>query len=146
MLYDFEELDIPTRLCGNCTKCCDGYLHGEAYGKKFFKGTPCHFVSEKGCSIYKDRPFSPCQTYSCVWLHDKYLPEWLKPSLSNVIVSKRNEKDFDFIEVIEAGKIIESNILIWLIDYSLEYKINLKIQVDSGWHWYGTKEFKGVRP
>ena len=145
MLYDFNELEI-NRSCSGCTKCCSGILSGEAFGKKFHRGRPCHFVGKDGCTIYEDRPHSPCATYKCRWLTDKTLPEWLKPSVSNVIIEKRAKTDEEgkqhlFLRVTEVGQKIDSSILNWLIQYSMKENINIQVQVDNFFYYYGSEDF-----
>ena len=130
-----------TRSCDGCTKCCDGWLHGEAYGHKFYPGRKCHFVTCNGCSIYEKRPEIPCRTFRCVWLDDQNVPEWMKPSLSNVLITQRTIKNIKYLEVFETGQKIDSSALSWLIQYCLSKKINVKYQVDGGWNWVGSSEF-----
>lgn len=73
------------RECGKCTACCDGHLAGEAYGHQFYPGTPCHFLIEKKCSIYENRP-SVCQKYFCAWTQGLF-PEWMSPIKVGFIIS-----------------------------------------------------------
>ena len=57
------------RECGTCTKCCEGWLTGEALGHNFYPGKPCHFLAvNKGCTVYAKRPKDPCSSYKCAWL------------------------------------------------------------------------------
>ena len=145
MMYDIDELDPVVRNCDGCTKCCEGYLYGQSYGKQFMHGRPCHFaLLGKGCSIYEDRPHSPCQTFKCVWVIDtkRDFPEWMKPSLSNVIIVPRHINDILYIDVVEAGAKIDSTVLNWLFLYTLEKKVNMRVQIAGGHHNYGTKEFQ----
>ncbi len=45
---------LKQRSCSDCTKCCEGSLSGEVFGKTFYSGKPCHFVKlNEGCSVYK---------------------------------------------------------------------------------------------
>ena len=146
-MYDINDLDKVDRSCDGCTKCCEGYLSGQAYDKQFMHGRPCHFVLlGKGCSIYEDRPHSPCQTFKCAWVIDNHreFPEWMKPSLSNIIIVPRHIDDILYMDVIEAGSKIDSSILNWLFLYSLEKKINMRVQIGGGHHNYGSKEFQSV--
>lgn len=144
MMYEIKDLDKAVRSCDGCTKCCEGHLSGKSYGIKFLHGNPCHFVSlGKGCSIYEDRPYKPCQTFKCAWLMDetREFPEWMKPSLSNVIIVPRHIDDILYMDVVEAGCKIDSSILNWLFMYTINKKHNLRVQVGSGYHNYGSKEF-----
>jgi hypothetical protein len=131
-----------TRSCGDCTKCCEGYLTGEANGKTFFPGKPCHFVTiGKGCTIYKDRPKDPCVNFKCSWLVDESLPEWFKPSESGIIITVKKINGISYVEVIEAGQTLQANMLSWLIMYALNNNLNLFWTIQGGAHWIGNADF-----
>lgn len=131
-----------SRQCGDCTKCCEGFLSGEAKGKTFYPGKPCHFVTiGKGCSIYKDRPQDPCVSYRCAWLTDENLPEWFKPNEINAITDVRKIKDIPYINVVEAGETLRANVLSWLIQYAMNNGLNLRWMVLGGAYWIGNKDF-----
>ena len=100
-----------TRECGECTKCCEGYLHGETdlvmkNGKTFkLGGAPCPIVQlGKGCGDYENRPETPCRGFRCEWLRqpDVY-PDEMRPDRIHAI-------------------------------FSLQ-------EVDGKMHWFGNKEF-----
>ena len=80
-------LPIYSRTCGDCTKCCEGWLEGVVHGYKMYRGCSCHFL-EKSCSAYESRPENPCKSYNCAWLLEDKFPSWMKPSLSGVIITK----------------------------------------------------------
>lgn len=133
-----------TRECGSCTKCCEGYLMGEAHGKPFYQGRPCHFVAiGKGCSIYIDRPKEPCVSYKCEWLQNEDIPVWFKPNEINTIITKRKIKDtkIEYWEILEAGDTLQSNVLSWLIVHALNNNINIRWTANGGPHWVGSDEF-----
>lgn len=132
------------RACGECTECCQGWLWGDAHGKPFFAGRPCHFVSHQGCSIYNDRPHSPCKTFVCSWLGDEknVFPEWMRPDKSGVLMQPNTTKNgFSYISVYECGRKIDSSVLNWLILYTLGGGQNISVQVGGGWSHYGTQDF-----
>lgn len=130
------------RKCGNCTKCCEGYLNGKVKDKSFYEGKPCHFVAiGKGCSIYKDRPLDPCITYRCAWLTDENLPEWFKPNAINAIVDFRKIKHIKYINVVEAGETLKVEVLSWLILYALNNGLNLHWTINGGPNYLGSQEF-----
>lgn len=132
----------PNRRCDGCTACCDGWLHGTAHGKPFFPGRRCHFVGERGCSIYNDRPEFPCKVHRCPWLADDVFPEWLKPSVSGTLLNYAEWGDGQvYIEAYETGKVIDPVVLNWLIQYSLNNGVNLAVQVNRGWYYYGSFDF-----
>lgn len=136
------------RICGECQKCCDGTLKAEVLGHKIWPGRSCHFLSSKGCTIYKDRPHDPCRVYKCVWLGDdnfpievSSIPLWMRPDLSKVIMSWEVKGDYYYIEALEAGENMNSEILNWLIQYVINNNLNLYYQVEGGWNAVGSKEF-----
>lgn len=133
-----------SRQCGDCTKCCEGYLTGAAYNKAFFPGRPCHFVTiGKGCTIYARRPKDPCVSYTCQWIANSDIPEWMKPDEINAIFTKRKfeDSDIEFIDLVEAGETLRAGVLSWFIMYAMEKGLNARWQVDGGQHWIGSKEF-----
>lgn len=133
-------LNQEKRSCGECAKCCEGWLWGESHGYHFYSGMKCHFL-EKTCTIYDDRPEDPCKSYQCLWLVDKNIPAWLKPSLSNVILTRRKLNDVFFVDVVEAGQKIDSSVLNWLMLWAINNNINMRYFVGGGPNKIGSKEF-----
>lgn len=130
------------RECGTCTKCCEGWLTGEALGYKFYQGKPCHFVAiGKGCAVYAKRPKDPCVSYKCAWLTNDAIPEWMKPSEINTIIDERIEEGIKYLSVNEAGSKLDSAVLTWIIEYALANQLNLLWTVNGGEHWIGSPEF-----
>ena len=125
----------PQRTCDGCTKCCQGYLWGEAHGHSFQSGKPCFFVGEKGCSIYEDRPDSPCKSFKCEWLASDYLPMWMRPDLSKVIATRRQYDDGEWLELTESGQKMDSAVLSWVLIWAANNKKNVRYQIDGGWNW-----------
>jgi hypothetical protein len=131
-----------TRSCGTCTKCCEGWLSGDAYSHPFYPGRPCHFLAiGKGCSIYKTRPEEPCKTYQCSWIKDMNIPEWMKPEDISAIVDEREINGIPYFNIVEAGKILDVKALTWLIDYCSENNKNLCYRVEVIEHYLGSPEF-----
>jgi hypothetical protein len=133
-------LSKPQRTCDGCTKCCQGHLQGTAHGHSFQAGKPCFFVSDKGCSIYAERPERPCKSFKCEWLNSDYLPMWFRPDLSKVIVTDRMFDDGKWIQVCEAGQKIDSSVLSWILLWAVNNKRNIRYQVDGGWNWIKNAE------
>jgi hypothetical protein len=132
------------RSCGDCTKCCEGWLSGVAHGKAFYPGKPCQFKGKTGCTIYKDRPHDPCVTYSCAWLRDKYfeLPDWIKPSECDAIIDILEwSPGKHYISVVEAGKKLDASVLWWATTYSQQNNMELAVQISGGWNYLGCSEF-----
>ena len=131
---------MKERNCGTCAKCCEGWLHGEAYGHAFFKGRPCFFLN-KTCSIYDNRPADPCRSYKCAWLAEDIFPFWMKPDLVNAIITHRKVGDIEFYSVTEAGSILDSKTLSWLVQWALNNNKNLLYFIDGGENKIGSQEF-----
>ena len=133
---------MAKRECGTCTKCCEGWLVGEALGHTFYQGKPCHFISiGTGCTTYSTRPTHPCVSYKCEWLSNLDIPEWMKPNQVDAILSKRNEDGIPYISLSEAGSVVSSRVLSWLLTYCLANSINVYWEVESGSNWLGSSEF-----
>ena len=128
------------RTCDGCSECCKGWLHGSAMGHNFYPGKPCYFL-QKTCSIYENRPIDPCKTYKCHWLDSDDLPMWMRPDLSNALVTKRIHENIEYFEIIECGQKMDSSVLSWLIVWALNNVKNLKYQIDGGFTKIGTEEF-----
>jgi hypothetical protein len=128
------------RTCGTCAKCCEGWLSGEAYGHKFFRGRPCFFLN-KTCSIYDTRPESPCRTYKCAWLDELQFPEWMKPDLVNVIINRAIYKDIKYYVLVESGSLLDVKVLSWMIQWALNNNQNLMYYIDGGVNRIGSTEF-----
>jgi hypothetical protein len=130
------------RECGNCTKCCEGWLSGQALGHKFYGGRPCHFISTgKGCTVYAQRPKDPCMVFKCEWLNNSNIPEWFKPNEINAIVKISQVNGIEYLSVIEAGIFLQSKVLSWLIQYALTNELNFAWQVEGEFNWLGSEEF-----
>jgi hypothetical protein len=133
---------MDKRKCGSCTKCCEGYLTGQALGHSFFSGKPCHFVAiGTGCTVYSKRPQNPCIDYKCDWLTNLDIPEWLKPEISNVIIDTRIHKGHTYINLREAGNVVSSRVLNWFIQYVLKNQLNAVWQIEGGNYWMGNPDF-----
>lgn len=107
------------RLCGECTKCCDGWLYNEVYGNIVDVGNPCPFIDiHKGCSIYENRP-DGCKKFNCSWLLDKDIPENFKPSVTGVIIVK-NDKGY---YLVSAPNQPNKEMIDWFKNRSIPFKI-----------------------
>ena len=84
---DVVETTGPDRRCGPCTACCQGWAEGEIRGHRMFPGRPCHFLGSDGCTIYDERPQSPCRNFVCGWLQaGSPFPDAFRPDRTGVIV------------------------------------------------------------
>jgi hypothetical protein len=132
---------LPEHSCGECTACCDGWLHGSAHGIQFYRGRKCSFVSDVGCSIYDERPDNPCKSFACDWLLNKMMPLWMRPDKSKVILVNREINNIKYIEMMEAGQKVDSSILSWVLQTYLHNNVNILYQVDGGINYLGSQEF-----
>lgn len=99
---------MAQRECGTCTKCCEGWLSGEIHGAPLCKGSPCKFIENSKCGIYENRPESPCRTFNCEWVKSEDFPEYMKPDVCNVIISKKSIGSFSRYEFVKSGQADES--------------------------------------
>lgn len=130
------------RECGDCTKCCEGNLTFKIKDINVYKGKPCPFVDiHKGCSIYEDRPEKPCKAYKCAWLSEPTIPLWMKPNKINAIIDIRTVNGIKFLNLIEAGETLRSDVLTHCFLYAKANKLNFAWQVKGGQNWYGSPEF-----
>lgn len=108
-----------TRSCGECTKCCDGWLAGRVLGENMYPGKPCRFVASGiKCSIYQNRPEDPCKTYYCEWLINDEIPEWMKPSEINIIIDSSTDAEGNkFYYLTDADYSVDENTLKNVIDF-----------------------------
>jgi hypothetical protein len=149
-MEDYKDYNPPDRSCDGCTACCEGWLSAEALGKSFFPGQPCHWKGTKGCTVYEARP-SVCSNFKCAWITNHFLPEWFKPTESNVIAVWRRWKEEDactpenrggvYLCVTECGEPISSNAMTWINNYVTAKALNVRYQHKGRWHWLGDEEF-----
>lgn len=135
---------VMEKSCSGCTACCSGTLSGEAHGRHFWKGRPCHYVTTSGCSIYEQRPENPCKTFECGYLKFDWMPHWMRPDQSGVIfVLRETQKSKTlYIEVSEyIGKMKPEVMSFIFISYVSGAFQNITYQVDGGWNRVGSKEF-----
>ena len=101
------------RTCEGCTKCCDGWLIGEAYGHKFFEGKPCFWKGKKGCNIYDIRPYNPCVSFKCFWKYSDLVPKHFKPNNIGVIMVERFIEDIPYLNIHFGGQFVNNEVLDW---------------------------------
>ena len=115
------------RQCGECTACCV-HLSKVIFDEFFDLGVPCKYLDKK-CTIYESRPIDPCRMFNCSWLHSPHMiPDWMKPSLSNVMLV--NRPGYLAAIVCDISKEYEPAIQ-WLIDFHKDTKCNISITVEK---------------
>lgn len=130
------------RECGECTKCCEGWLTTTVKTKNIYPGNPCKFVAiGKGCTIYSERPRDPCITYKCAWLTEEDIPEWMKPDKINAIIDYRYVNNIKYLCVNEAGEVLRSDVLTQLFLYAINNNLNFLWKVKSGINYIGSAQF-----
>ena len=138
-----------SRQCGECTKCCEGYLHGESDlimrdGKTFkLGGKPCPILQiGKGCGEYENRPQNPCAGFECEWLRqpDVY-PEEMRPDRIGAIFSLKYVEGVQYLRITEAGNRLDAEVLSHAIKITLINRYNLYWEIDGKMHWFGNKDF-----
>jgi hypothetical protein len=139
---------VPERACGDCARCCEGWLSGNVYGHSFEPGRPCFFL-EKTCSIYAERPLDPCKTYRCAWLSEEVFPMWMKPSLSNLLISNRTDEasSASYYIVDVTGEQHDPRALAWLERWAAETGSNVEYRLGGEIRRSGSPAFTaGARP
>lgn len=134
----------PEKSCNGCTACCSGALHGNAHGHHFWKGRPCHFVDTQGCTIYEQRPEVPCKSYLCGYLKFDWMPHWMRPDVSGVIVSSREtpKLKIPYLEVIEYRGKMQAEVLSFMfMSYVNKRFSSFTYQIDGGWNRVGEAAF-----
>lgn len=69
------------------------------------------------------------------------IPEWLKPSVSKVIMSWKRYSKGEYLEVKECGEKMDSTVLNWIYIYAGQNNFNLAIEVAGSWYFRGPQEF-----
>ena len=117
--------------CGDCSLCCEGWLIGNAYGNPFHINRPCVFLCNKTCVIYENRP-PVCIKYHCGWLQGLF-PDWMKPTLSKVIVSiERDTDDNKYLKVIPTEQHIDPEVFEFLDSWTKENNTYYIIGIING--------------
>lgn len=110
----------PSRQCGECTACCDGWVAGTIEGHEMHPGTPCHFRGEHCCSIYERRPKHPCRDFMCAWLlPDSPFPEHFRPDQLGVLIIQMKWRGRDAYVLRSAGRDPDDALIAWMQEMSL---------------------------
>lgn len=115
------QIKNASRPCDGCTKCCEGWLSGKAYGHDF-TSNPCRFLN-KGCSIYPVRP-DVCKGFECEWKYDKSIPLLLKPDIVNAIILKRFVDVHEYYFVVSTSELIDKRVVDWAENFSQASNLN----------------------
>lgn len=130
------------RQCGDCTACCDGWLHATIYGHEMKPGTPCHFVREGRCSIYDQRPVTPCRQFLCGWIRpNSPFPEIFKPTRSGVILLPITWRGQIAYRLVSAGRDPDGAMLEWMMRFSQQTGIPYFYEEKGETLGYGSRAF-----
>ena len=104
-----------TRECGTCTACCEGWAAGTIRGHDMHPGLHCHFLIDKKCTIYDERPVSPCRNFICGWLaNDSPFPEEFRPDKIGVIIIRIRWKNQPAHVLLSAGRDPDGALIAWM--------------------------------
>jgi hypothetical protein len=110
-------ITTKSKPCGECHRCCEGYVWGEAYGHQFRLGRPCGLLSQGRCLVYPNHPQDPCKTFECGWKSQAAWPPDLRPDLSNIIFLRRNLEEYQYWYGVRCKTYPSDSTLLWLRDY-----------------------------
>lgn len=132
-----------TRSCGTCTACCGGWLTCTVRGQDIKPGAPCRFLGADGCTIYEERPASPCRSFFCAWrLEGNPFPESFRPDRVGVIIVPRQWRDRQGYELISAGRDPDENLLNWMREFSTASGSPFLYSIDGYYRAFGVPEFQ----
>lgn len=136
-------LKLQNRDCAGCTRCCEGWLWGEAYGTQFAIGRPCYFLRQNTCSIYPVRPTSPCKTFLCGWKADPRIPEWMWPHNSGLIVLPKilRPQNLAYLLIVRAGREITEPVLAWAEQHGAQHE-PVVVNSQTGVRVFGSEQFR----
>jgi SEC-C motif len=110
----------PQRECGECTACCEGWMAATIFGHTMKPGLPCHFLKNGGCSIYQQRPDSPCRNFVCGWrAAESPFPDAFRPTLAKVIVVRILWRERPAFLLCCAGREPDESLLDWMRQFSM---------------------------
>jgi hypothetical protein len=109
----------PSRSCGTCTACCDGWMVGTVFGHEMKPGQPCFFRGDRCCTIYERRPEAPCRTFICGWLQpESPFPEAFRPDRLGVLMVPIRWRGQTAYILRSAGRDPDEALLDWMRTFS----------------------------
>jgi hypothetical protein len=135
------------RQCGECTKCCEGWLKGDVKEHSMYPGKPCFFLQigigePTGCSDYENRPDNPCKSYNCLWILDQDIPDEFKPEKTGVILDIVDINGFNVLRIVPAPDDPSLEMLLWILQYSyLHGGLNMVWSFKDNDNIFGSTEF-----
>ena len=108
------------RQCGTCTACCEGWAAGTIRGHEMHAGLHCHFLVDKKCTIYSERPVSPCRNFVCGWLaDDSPFPDEFRPDKINVIIIRIRWRNEPAYLLLSAGRDPDAALIAWMEKFAM---------------------------
>ena len=84
-----------TKKCGSCNQCCISLTINEPGLQKEADIACANLSSDKGCSIYADRP-QVCRGFQCGWITLPKLPNSFRPDKCGFMIDSGPTSPFDF--------------------------------------------------
>lgn len=130
------------RQCGDCTKCCEGWLLADIAGEKLEPGKACSNVEVGvGCKVYKNRPAAICEDFSCYWKANEEVPEEFKPSVVNAIMHIQYIDEIPYLHITPASEDPSAMLVSWLVSHAMAKQINIHWTVGGKAFWVGHPDF-----
>lgn len=131
------------RQCGSCTKCCDGWVEGEIRGHRMQAGQACHFLDGGVCTIYAQRPESPCRSFVCSWLQPgSALPDDFRPDRIGVIAVSTRWRQAPALILVSAGNDPDEATLDWMRQHAQHTRTPFFYAQKGERFGYGPPEFQ----
>ena len=124
--------------CGECQKCCEGWVAGTAFGIPFYPHKPCAFLQGK-CLVYNFRP-DVCKKFFCAYSQGLF-PDWMRPDKTNVLISVQDWSKGQYLKVIACDKPIPENVKIEITKFAQEQKCPYMVHENGETRIYGPPEF-----
>jgi hypothetical protein len=133
----------PKRECGTCTACCEGWAAGTIRGYDMRPGTHCHFLLDKKCTIYDERPQSPCRNFVCGWLAEESpFPEAFRPDKLGVIIIRIRWRNQPAYLLLSAGRDPDAALIAWMEEFAVRTGRPFFYSVNGEKIGFGPPEFQ----
>ena len=133
----------PTRECGTCTACCEGWAAGTIRGHEMRPGRHCHFLAAKKCTIYGERPQSPCRNFVCGWLAgESPFPEDFRPDKLGVIIIRIRWCNQPAYLLLSAGRDPDAELIAWMEEFAVRTGHPFFYSVNGEKIGFGPPEFQ----
>ncbi len=124
--------------CGECHKCCEGWVGGDAFGVPFHPHRPCAFHQGK-CLVYSFRP-DVCKKFFCAWAQGLF-PDWMRPDLTNVLISIGDWSKGQYLKIILCDQPMPQNVEEEIKKFINLHKTPCMVHDNGKTDLYGQPEF-----